>query len=66
METTAKYRLMGAFTLAAVVGVFGFVYWLNHGGTLGERSIYQIRFLGPVPGYVPAPPFNSTVFALAR
>ena len=53
METTAKYRLMGAFTLAAVIGVFGFVYWLNHGGALGERSVYQIRFLGPVPGLRP-------------
>ena len=53
METTAKYRLMGAFTLAAIFGVFGFVYWLNHGGALGERSVYQIRFLGPVPGLRP-------------
>lgn len=53
METTAKYRLMGAFTLAAALGVFGFVYWLNHGGGLGERSVYQIRFVGPVPGLRP-------------
>jgi phospholipid/cholesterol/gamma-HCH transport system substrate-binding protein len=53
METTAKYRLMGAFTLAAVLGVFGFVYWLNHGGGLGERSVYQIRFMGAVPGLRP-------------
>lgn len=53
METTAKYRLIGAFTLAAVIGVFGFVYWLNHGGALGERSVYQIRFSGPVPGLRP-------------
>jgi len=53
METTAKYRLMGAVTLAAIVGVFGFVYWLNHGGALGERSVYQIRFFGPVPGLRP-------------
>ncbi len=53
METTAKYRLMGAFTLAACVGVFVFVYWLNHGGGLGERTVYQIRFAGPVPGLRP-------------
>jgi phospholipid/cholesterol/gamma-HCH transport system substrate-binding protein len=53
METTAKYRLMGAFTLAAIIGLFGFVYWLNHGAGLGERSVYQIRFLGPVPGLRP-------------
>src|SRR5262245_5139171 len=53
METTAKYRLMGAFTLAAILGVFAFVYWLNHGGGLGERSIYQVKFLGAVPGLRP-------------
>jgi phospholipid/cholesterol/gamma-HCH transport system substrate-binding protein len=53
METTAKYRLMGAFTLAAVLGVFAFVYWLNHAGGLGQRSVYQVRFLGAVPGLRP-------------
>jgi phospholipid/cholesterol/gamma-HCH transport system substrate-binding protein len=53
METTAKYRLMGAFTLAAILGVFAFVYWLNHGGGLGERSLYQVKFLGAVPGLRP-------------
>lgn len=53
METTAKYRLMGAFTLAAVLGVFAFVYWLNHAGGLGQRSAYQVQFRGPVPGLRP-------------
>jgi phospholipid/cholesterol/gamma-HCH transport system substrate-binding protein len=53
METTAKYRLMGAFTLAAILGVFAFVYWLNHGGGLGERSVYHVKFLGAVPGLRP-------------
>ena len=53
METTAKYRLMGAFTLAAVLGVFAFVYWLNHAGGLGQRSTYQVQFRGPVPGLRP-------------
>jgi phospholipid/cholesterol/gamma-HCH transport system substrate-binding protein len=53
METTAKYRLMGAFTLATVVGLFGFVYWLNNVAGLTERRIYQIRFQGAVPGLRP-------------
>ena len=53
METTAKYRLMGAFTLAAVLGVFAFVYWLNHAGGLGQRRTYQVQFRGPVPGLRP-------------
>jgi phospholipid/cholesterol/gamma-HCH transport system substrate-binding protein len=41
---------MGAFTMVAVLGVFAFVYWLNHGGGLAERTVYQIRFMGAVPG----------------
>jgi phospholipid/cholesterol/gamma-HCH transport system substrate-binding protein len=53
METSAKYRLMGAFTLIAILGVFAFVYWLNHGAGLSERKVYQIRFSGPVPGLRP-------------
>ncbi len=53
METTAKYRLMGAFTLATVIGLFGFVYWLNNVAGLTERRIYQIRFQGAVPGLRP-------------
>ena len=50
METMARYRLMGAFTLAAILGVFGFAFWLNHGGGFGERSVYQLKFLGSAPG----------------
>jgi len=53
METTAKYRLMGAFTLATVIGLFGFVYWLNNVAGLTERRVYQIRFQGAVPGLRP-------------
>lgn len=53
METSAKYRLMGAFTLVAILGAFAFVYWLNHGAGLSERKLYQIRFSGPVPGLRP-------------
>jgi phospholipid/cholesterol/gamma-HCH transport system substrate-binding protein len=53
METTAKYRLMGAFTLATVIGLFGFVYWLNNVAGLTERRIYQIRFQSAVPGLRP-------------
>ena len=34
METRANYTLIGAFTLAVIVGVFGFIYWFqNIGGT---------------------------------
>jgi phospholipid/cholesterol/gamma-HCH transport system substrate-binding protein len=53
MEISARYRLMGAFTLAAIIGIFALAYWLNHAGGVGQRSTYQIRFLGGVPGLRP-------------
>jgi phospholipid/cholesterol/gamma-HCH transport system substrate-binding protein len=48
METSARYILVGLFALIAIVAGFGFVYWLNNNGTVGEREVYQIHFLGPV------------------
>lgn len=50
METRAPYVLIGAFVLAAIVAVFGFVYWLNNTGGLGPRTAYHVQFQGPVPG----------------
>ena len=50
METSARYILVGLFTLIAIVVGFCFVYWLNNNGTAGEREAYQIHFLGPVSG----------------
>jgi phospholipid/cholesterol/gamma-HCH transport system substrate-binding protein len=50
METRANYMLIGAFTLAVVIGVFGFVYWFQNIGGTGERAIYQVRFDGSVSG----------------
>src|ERR1700752_4130727 len=50
METRAPYIVVGAFVLAAIVAVFGFVYWLNNVGGIGKRASYQIVFNGPVPG----------------
>lgn len=50
METSARYILVGFFTLAAIVAGFVFVYWLNNTSTLGERDFYRIRFAGPVSG----------------
>jgi phospholipid/cholesterol/gamma-HCH transport system substrate-binding protein len=29
METKANYVITGAFTLAVIVGVFGFVFWFQ-------------------------------------
>lgn len=50
METRAPYALIGLFVVAAIVAVFGFVYWLNHTGGLGERTTYRLRFEQPVSG----------------
>jgi phospholipid/cholesterol/gamma-HCH transport system substrate-binding protein len=50
METRAPYVLIGAFVLAAIVAIFGFVYWLNNSGGIGPRTSYRVHFQVPVPG----------------
>ena len=50
METRANYVLIGAFTLAIVLGVFGFVYWFQNIGGTGERAFYRVQFEGSVSG----------------
>ena len=50
METRANYVLIGLFTLAVVLGVFGFVYWFQNIGGTGERAYYSVVFDGSVSG----------------
>ena len=50
METRANYVLIGVFTLAVVVGVFGFVYWFQSINGTGERAFYKVQFEGTVSG----------------
>jgi phospholipid/cholesterol/gamma-HCH transport system substrate-binding protein len=50
METRARYALIGAFTLSVIGAAFLFVYWLNAAGGLGARSVYLVRYDGPVAG----------------
>jgi phospholipid/cholesterol/gamma-HCH transport system substrate-binding protein len=50
METRANYVVIGLFTLAVVVGVFGFVYWFQNIGGTGERAFYRVQFEGSVSG----------------
>jgi phospholipid/cholesterol/gamma-HCH transport system substrate-binding protein len=50
METRAPFVIVGAFVLAAIAAVFGFVYWLHNTGGLGPRAIYHLQFDGSVPG----------------
>jgi phospholipid/cholesterol/gamma-HCH transport system substrate-binding protein len=53
METRARYLIVGLFTLAVILGGFGFVYWLHNSGGLSERTAYRIRFESAVPGIRP-------------
>ena len=50
METRANYVVIGLFTLAVIVGAFGFIYWFNTIGGAGERAAYRIVFDGSVSG----------------
>lgn len=50
METRANYVLIGVFTLAVVVGIFGFVWWFQRLGTGEAKAQYEIYFDGPVSG----------------
>ena len=50
METRANYILIGLFSLATIIGAFGFVYWFHHVGGTGERMSYRVVFEGPIGG----------------
>src|ERR1700687_371408 len=50
METRAPFVIVGAFVLAAIAAVVGFVYWLQNTGGLGPRATYHVQFEGSVPG----------------
>jgi len=50
METRANYILTGIFTIAVVVGAFGFIYWFQNSGGNGERAAYRVVFTGSVSG----------------
>ena len=50
METRANYVLIGVFTLAVIVGAFGFVWWFERLGEGGSRSSYEIAYDGSVSG----------------
>ena len=50
METKANYIVTGAFTLAVIVGAFGFVYWFQNSGGAGARAAYRVVFSGSVSG----------------
>ena len=53
METRARYALIGFFTLAVIVAVFIFVYWLKRLDETGIRSTVYFEFSGTVGGLAP-------------
>jgi phospholipid/cholesterol/gamma-HCH transport system substrate-binding protein len=61
MEIRARYTLIGAFTLAVIAMVFGFIYWLHNGGTLGQRQEIRVVFGNSVSGLLNGSPvfFNG-------
>jgi phospholipid/cholesterol/gamma-HCH transport system substrate-binding protein len=50
MERKARFTLIGAFTLATVIGTFAFIYWIHSVGGFRQHAEYRIRFEQPVPG----------------
>jgi phospholipid/cholesterol/gamma-HCH transport system substrate-binding protein len=50
METRAPFIIVGAFVLAAITAVFGFVYWLHNTAGPGTRTVHHIQFDGSVSG----------------
>ena len=50
METRANFVLIGAFTLAAVMGAFLFLMWIVGYGSAGGHRHYEVVFNGSVSG----------------
>jgi len=50
METKANYIVTGMFTLAVIIGAFGFIYWFENSSRGGEHATYRVVFDGSVSG----------------
>src|SRR3984893_16570522 len=50
MEPRAPFIIVGAFVLAAIGAVFGFVYWLHNTAGTGVRTVHHVQFEGSVSG----------------
>jgi phospholipid/cholesterol/gamma-HCH transport system substrate-binding protein len=61
MESRAPYALIGLFMTAALVAVFGFVFWLHNSAGLQARATYRVQFENTVAGLVDGAPvlFNG-------
>jgi phospholipid/cholesterol/gamma-HCH transport system substrate-binding protein len=50
METRAHFTVIGALVVAFIVGVFGFIYWLQNAGGFSQQTAYEVRFEEPPVG----------------
>ncbi len=50
METKANYVLTGVFTLAVIVGAFGFIFWFQNSSRGGAQVTYRVVFDSSVSG----------------
>ena len=50
METRVRFIVVGAFALAAFVGVFLFVYWMHASGGLSQTRLVRVEFEGAASG----------------
>jgi phospholipid/cholesterol/gamma-HCH transport system substrate-binding protein len=50
MESHAHFKIVGAFVIAFIVCIFGFVYWVQNTGGLGAQATYRVQFNQPASG----------------
>src|ERR1700726_1039172 len=50
METKANYIATGVFTLAVIVGAFGFIFWFQNTARSTAQATYRVVFDGSVSG----------------
>jgi len=50
METKANYVVTGLFTLAVIIGAFGFLFWFQRASDHGHETAYRVVFDGSVAG----------------
>ena len=53
METRVRFIIVGAFALAAIVGVFLFAYWIHASGGLSHTRALKVEFQGAAAGLRP-------------
>ena len=50
METKANYVMVGIFTLAAIAGIFAFIYWTARVGEVTQNTLLRVRIPGSAAG----------------